>query len=303
LKRFYATVAGLTLVFGAPVAGAADTTASSGAAAPAAGVAAASGPVAAHRVGDAFDYTIRGSMLQAISARSPLFGTVHQAGTPTELQGSEHVAVQQVSDQDITLNRSGQIVAVVSDKSVKSAGRGLTVVRGNGSIAHDTGNLGGVFLLPLPFLGDRVMNAGANITVGARWTDKLGTKLYGMTARPMMTYEITAQHLTLGLDVFEIVAEGVAPMREPVVSNFGESLGYATGVAHVTIRGQYDYVHHRMLSMEVEVHDQLKLTGPHKRSLGTVGDAQHYVLELDPASIAASSTHQDSETIDAPVTR
>jgi len=266
-------------------------------------MAAASTQVAAHRVGDAFDYTIHGSMLQAISARSPLFGAVNQSGTPTELQGSEHVAVQQVSDQDITLNRSGQIVAVVSDKSVKSAGRGLTVVLDNGSIAHDTGNLGGVFLLPLPFLGDKVMNAGADLAVGARWTGKLGTKLYGMTARPKMMYEITAQHLMLGLDVFEIVAEGDAPMKEPVVSNYGESLGYATGVAHVTIRGQYDHVHHRMLSMDVEVRDQLKLTGPHKRSVGTVGDVQHYVLELDPASIAASSTHQDAGTIDAPVTR
>ena len=239
-------------------------------------------------IGDAFDYTIHGSMLQAITARSPLGTKVRQPGTPTELQGSEHVAVSQIGEQNITLNRSGHIVAVVSDKSVKSAGRGLTVVRDDGSIARDSGNLGGVFLLPLPFLGEKAMNAGADLAVGARWTDKLGTKLYGMTARPMMTFEVTSQHLMLGLDVFEIVAEGNAPMKEPVVSNSGEALGYAMGMAHVTIHGQYDHVNHRMLSMDVAVQDELKLAGASSRSAGTVGDTQHYVLELAPTSIASS---------------
>ena len=282
MKGLSAAIAGVLLLLGGTNAGIAGTDA-----------APASTPLpnaqsAAHRIGDAFDYTIRGSMLQAITARSPLGTKVRQSGTPTQLQGSEHVAVAQVSGQDITLNRSGHIVAVVSDKSVKSAGRGLTIVRDDGSIARDSGNLGGVFLLPLPFLGEKAMNAGAELAVGTRWTDKLGTKLYGMTARPMMTFEVTSQHLMLGLDVFEIVAEGSVPMKEPVVSNSGEALGYATGFAHVTIRGQYDHVNHRMLSMDVAVQDELKLAGATSHSAGIVGDTQHYVLELAPASIAAS---------------
>ena len=296
MKRFAAAIAGVLLSFCWTTASGADTDA-----APAAATAPSAQP-AVRRVGDAFDYTIHGSMTQAITARSPLGGSVRQPGTPTQLQGSEHVAVQQVGDQNITLKRSGHIVAVVSDKSIKSAGRGQTIVRDDGSIAHDTGNLGGVFLLPLPFLGEKAMNDGADLAVGTRWTDKLGTKLYGMTARPMMTFEVTAQHLMLGLDVFEIVAQGSAPMKEPIVSNTGESLGYAIGTAHVTIRGQYDHVNHRMVAMDVEVQDQLKLAGAVPHAAGTVGDNQHYVLELDPASLAASSTQQDAMPIDLPVT-
>jgi hypothetical protein len=295
LKRLTVAIAGVLLAFGGTAASGADSSVAP------VSVPVASAQPAVHRVGEAFDYVIHGSMVQAITARSPLGQSVHQLGTPTQLRGSEHVSVQIVSEQGITLNRSGHIVAVVSDKSVKSAGRGRTVVRDDGSIARDTGNLGGVFLLPLPFLGDKSMNAGADLAVGAHWIDKLGTKLYGMTARPMMNFEVTSQHLMLGLDVFEIVAEGSVPMKEPVVSNTGEALGYAIGTAHVTIRGQYDHVNRRMIAMDVEVQDQLHLAGASKHAAGTVGDTQHYVVELDPASLA-STTQSESMPVDAPVT-
>lgn len=257
-----------------------------------------------HRVGDAFDYTIHGSVAQAITAHDPLGQRVQQPATPTALDGREHVAIQQISQNGITLERSGLIVAVVPNaKPEKRLGKGLTLVRDDGSIARDTGNLGGAFLLPLPFLGDRSMNAGSDLAAGARWTEKLGTKLYGMTARPTMTFEVTGQHLVLGVDVFEIDAEGSAPMREPIVSNTGESLGYATGTAHITMHGEYDRINRRMIAMQVQVRDSLHLSGPNKHNRGVVGDEQQYVLELDPASIAAQPALQsDSTTVTAPLT-
>jgi hypothetical protein len=263
-------------------------------------------PVAAestHRVGDAFDYTVRGSMTQSILAHDVLGQKVDQPGTPTALDGREHIAIKQISDSGITLHRSGLIVAVVANaKPQQKAGKSWTLVRDDGSIARDTGNLGGVFLLPLPFLGGKSLNAGSDLQVGSRWTDKLGTKLYGMTARPTMDFQITGQRLVLGVDVYEVDAEGSVPMKEPVFSNSGEALGYAIGTAHITVHGQYDHVNHRMVSMEVDVEDSLRLSGATKHAQGTVGDHQHYVVELDPASLATTPLQTDTTTIEAPVT-
>ena len=170
---------------------------------------------AIHRVGDAFDYTVRGSMTQAILANDAVGKLIDQPGMPTALDGREHIAIKQISEQGITLHRSGLITAVVSNRSEKSSGKGWTLVRDDGSIAKDTGNLGGVFLLPLPFLGERSVNAGTDLAVGATWSDKLGTKLYGMTARPTMDFQITGQRLVLGVNVYEIDATGTAPMKRP----------------------------------------------------------------------------------------
>ena len=260
-------------------------------------------PANAHHVGDAFDYTIRGSMTQAITAHDTLGQRIQQAAMPTTLDGREHISIKQISDQGITLHRSGLIVAAVSNaKPEKSAGKGWTLVRDDGSIARDTGNLGGVFLLPLPFLGDKSVNAGSDLQIGSNWAEKLGTKLYGMTARPMMTFQVTGQHLVLGVDVFDIDAEGTAPMKEPIVSNTGVPLGYAMGTARIAIHGEYDRVNHRMISMDIEVSDTLRISGPNKHTGGVVGDSQHYVVALDPASLASDAVPSDSTTIEAPVT-
>jgi len=263
-------------------------------------------PVAAdgpHRVGDAFDYTVHGSMTQSILAHDVLGQKVDQPGMPTALDGREHISIKQISDSGITLHRSGLIVAVVPNaKPQQKAGKSWTLVRDDGSIARDTGNLGGVFLLPLPFLGDKSLNAGSDLQVGSRWTDKLGTKLYGMTARPTMDFEVSGQRLVLGVDVFDIDADGTVPMKEPVFSNSGEALGYAIGTAHITVHGQYDHVNHRMISMEVDVEDTLRLSGATKHAQGTVGDHQHYVVELDPASLATEPAQTDTTPVDAPVT-
>jgi len=258
---------------------------------------------AIHRVGDAFDYTVRGSMTQAILANDAVGKLIDQPGMPTALDGREHIAIKQISEQGITLHRSGLITAVVSNRSEKSSGKGWTLVRDDGSIAKDTGNLGGVFLLPLPFLGERSVNAGTDLAVGATWSDKLGTKLYGMTARPTMDFQITGQRLVLGVNVYEIDATGTAPMKEPIVSNNGEALGYATGTAHIAVQGEYDPINHRMISMEVDLTDTLRISGPGKHS-GTVDDHQHYVVELDPSSLAvgAGQTDTTTPTVEVPLT-
>ncbi|HZV78506.1 MAG TPA: hypothetical protein VFF60_02715 [Candidatus Binatus sp.] len=257
---------------------------------------------AAHRVGDSFDYTVHGSMLQSILANDGLGKKIDQPGMPTALDGREHIAVKQISLQGITLHRSGLIVAVVSNKSEKSSGKGWTLVRDDGSIAKDSGNLGGVFLLPLPFLGDRSVNAGLDLTVGSSWNEKLGTKLYGMMARPSMDFQITSQRLVLGVNVYEIEASGSVPMKEPVVSNAGEALGYATGTAHIAVRGEYDPVNRRMISMDVDVTDTLHINASGKRT-GTVEDHQHYTVELDPSSLEVGSGQNDVTTpqVDAPL--
>jgi len=289
-------------MFAGSVADAADSV-------PAAANPAAANPAAAsdaaeitHRVGDAFDYTVRGSMTQTILARDVLGQRVDQPGTPTSLDGREHIAIKEISGNGITLHRSGKIVAVVPNaKPQQKNGKSWTLVRDDGSIARDTGNLGGVFLLPLPFLGAKSVNAGTELAVGSQWTDKLGTKLFGMTALPTMTFQVTGQRLVLGVDVFDVTAEGTVPMKEPVFSNTGEALGYAIGTARIAVQGQYDHVNHRMLSMEVDVEDTLRLSGATKHAQGTVDDRQHYVVELDPASLATTPTQTDS-TIEAPVT-
>jgi hypothetical protein len=255
----------------------------------------------AHRVGDAFDYTVRGSMMQAILASDSLGKRIDQPGTPTSLDGREHVAIKQISPQGITLHRSGLIVAVVSNQSRKKSGNGWTLVRDDGSIAKDTGDLGGVFLLPLPFLGERSINEGLDLAVGTQWSDKLGTKLYGMTARPTMDFQITGQHLALGVNVYELEATGTAPMKEPIVSNTGEALGYATGTAHISVHGEYDPANHRMISMDVDLVDTLRISTASHHG-GTVDDHQHYVVELDPSSLAASPTQTDNSPVDAPIT-
>ena len=296
MKRFAgAVVAASLLLLGSSGAFASDSAV--------AGPAAPAPAESAHRVGDAFDYTVRGSMTQSILAHDVLGQKVDQPGTPTALDGREHISIKQISDSGITLHRSGLIVAVVPNaKPQQKAGKSWTLVRDDGSIARDTGNLGGVFLLPLPFLAGKSLNAGSELQVGTRWTEKLGTKLYGMTARPTMDFEVTGQRLVLGIDVFDVDADGTVPMKEPVFSNSGEALGYAIGNAHIAVHGQYDHVNHRMISMQVDVDDNLRLSGATKHAQGTVGDQQHYVVELDPASLATNPAQSDTTTIEAPVT-
>ncbi len=240
----------------------------------------------AHRVGDVFDYTVKGDIAQSISGRDAFGRKVDQAATPTILNGSEHVAIKDVTPLGISLYRSGRLVAAVNGaKPQDHKGSGWTLVRDDGSIARDNSTLGGVFLLPVVFLGEKAVKEGAELQTGDRWSAKLGTKLFGMTARPMVSYSIDSQHLLLGVQVFSIIGAGSAPMKEPIYSNSGEPLGYATGTAHITIRCDYDRANQRIMSMDVEISDSLHLNAG-KKPTGTVSDHERYLVSLDPATLS-----------------
>jgi hypothetical protein len=245
------------------------------------------GTALAHRVGDVLDYTLTGNVAQAIVGRDAYGRKVDQAAMPTTLNGSEHVAIKDMTSLGISLYRSGQLVAAVSGgKPVKHPGSGWTLVRDDGTIARDNGNLGGVFLLPLVFLGENAVNDGAALRVGDRWSAKLGTKLFGMTARPTIRFAVDSQHLLLGVEVFSLTGEGSAPMKEPIYSNSGEPLGYATGTARIMVRCDYDRVNKRIMSMELDITDSLHLTSG-KKTFGTVSDRQRYLVSLEPATLSS----------------
>lgn len=279
-----------TLTTGSPVAGRLDIAPVSE---PAASVAPASPvpvpAISAHRVGQIFNYSLHGEVGQSIAARDSAGHTVDQRASTTTLTGRERIAVRQSSARGITLHRSGAITASVAGRPVSKPGTGWTLVNADGTVVRDHGTLGGLFLLPLGFLGERAVNGGAALTVGGSWTGKLGTKLYGMTARPQMTFRVTGTRFVLGTSVFSIEASGSVPMKEPVVTNTGEMLGYATGKAFIALRFDYDRANARVVAMDLRVQDDLNLRGAKTAALGRVSDMQRYLVALDAGSISASA--------------
>jgi hypothetical protein len=263
-------------------------------AAPAGGSAIAPAPdpiptISTHRVGQVFNYSLHGEVGQSILGRDASGRAVDQRATSTTLTGRERIAIKQTSSQGITLHRSGAITASVEGRPVSKPGTGWTLVNGDGTVVRDHGTLGGLFLLPLGYLGERAVNGGAELTIGGSWSGKLGTKLYGMVARPKMTYVVTGTRLVLGTSVFSVEATGTVPMREPVVTNTGEMLGYATGNAQISLRFNYDRANARVVAMDLRVHDDLKLIGGSKSARGKVSDVQRYLVALDAGSISASA--------------
>jgi hypothetical protein len=245
--------------------------------------------ISAHRVGQIFNYSLHGEVGQSILGRDASGRAVDQRAAATTLTGRERIAIKQLSAQGITLHRSGAITASVEGRPVSKPGTGWTLVDGNGTVVRDHGTLGGLFLLPLGFLGERAVNGGAALAVGGSWSGKLGTKLYGMVARPKMTYVVTGTRMVLGTSVFSVEAKGSVPMREPVVTNTGEMLGYATGSARITLRFDYDRSNARVVAMDLRVQDDLKLSGGAKSAQGKVSDTQRYLVALDAGSISASA--------------
>jgi hypothetical protein len=245
--------------------------------------------IAPHRVGQVFNYSLHGEVGQSISARDAAGHTVAQRASTTTLTGRERIAIRQISPRGITLHRSGAITASVAGRPVSKPGTGWTLINGDGTVVRDHGTLGGLFLLPLGFLGERAVNRGAALAVGASWSGKLGTKLYGMVARPQMKYTVTGTRLVLGTSVYSIEATGNVPMKEPVVTNAGEMLGYATGSARITLRFDYDRANARVVAMDLRVQDDLKLSGAKKTARGKVSDTQRYLVALDAGSISASA--------------
>lgn len=245
--------------------------------------------ISAHRVGQIFNYSLHGEVGQSISGHDATGHAVDQRAITTTLTGRERIAVRQTSTRGITLHRSGTITASVAGRPVSKPGTGWTLVNGDGTVVRDHGTLGGLFLLPLGFLGERAVNGGAALSIGSTWSGKLGTKLYGMTARPQMKYSVTGTRFVLGTSVFSISATGSVPMKEPVVTNTGETLGFATGKAYITLHFDYDRANARVVAMDLRVQDDLRLSGAAKAARGGVSDVQRYLVALDAGSISASA--------------
>ena len=244
-----------------------------------------------HVVGDVYDYSLHGTLSQAIVAKDPFGRTVHQPATPTDLLGRERIAVKSVAAGGLSLHRSGSIVATFKGRSSPSQrGTGWTLVTPQGDVRDRKGStLGGLFLLPLAFLADRAVDDGLTPTIGSTWTAKLGMALFGMTAQPRLRFQITGNRKVLGVLVYTLTATGTAPVKEPVVTNDGIALGDAVGTSHVTLRCDYDPAARRAVSMDIAVVSQLNISA-HGKHTGTLTERQHYLVALDAGSIGATSS-------------
>lgn len=226
-------------------------------------------------------------MSQSIAGNDAFGRRINQTSSPTSVRLHESIAITKTTAQDLTMHRLGTITAlVVGARPVTKSGQGWTVVNNNGIVVRDSGKLGGLFLLPLPFLADGSMKSGAELTVGDSWSGVLGTKLYGMTARPRLKFTVTAASIVSDIKVYIIEATGTVPMKEPVMTASGEPLGYATGTADVTARLEYDRDKRRLVSMQAELSDTLHYNGPTKHVTGRVKDHQQCVVSLDLAPVA-----------------
>jgi hypothetical protein len=242
-----------------------------------------------HAVGDVLDYSLRGTMSAEIKAHDAFGRAIRQQATPTLLVGRERIAVKSISPRGLALHRSGSIIATFKGKSSPAqSGSGWTLVSSDGIVQDRKGStLGGLFLLPLGFLGDRSVNDGAPLAVGAHWQSKLGVALFGMAARPLMRFEVTGTREIFGTTVYTLSATGTAPIVEPIVTNDAVPLGNAKGTAHITLHCDFDPHVMRTVSMDIDVIDDLHIVGRSHSPGGDVHDEQHYLVALDAASINA----------------
>lgn len=233
-------------------------------------------------------------MSQKISAHDAYGRFVAQNAVPTDVKGRERIAIKGLSSRGLSLHRSGSIVATFKGKSSPAqSGSGWTLVTPAGDVEDRKGStLGGLFLLPLGYLGDQAVNSGASIENGDRFTAKLGMALFGMTARPRLNYVVTGTRQVFGLTVFTLSATGTAPVREPIVTNDGIALGDAAGTAKITLHCDYDVLLRRVVSMDIVVSEYLRLASTH-RGGGTVTDRQHYLVALDASSLQSAQPPVD----------
>ena len=240
-----------------------------------------------HVVGDVYNYTLHGTLSQKIVGRDPFGRTVHQSATPTDVAGRERIAVKFVGAQGLSLHRSGSILATFNGKSSPAqSGTGWTLVTPGGNVVDRKGStLGGLFLLPVGFRGERPVNGGTLPAPGAQWTGKLGMALFGMTAQPRLHFQVVGVRRVFGIAVYTLSAEGSAPVKEPIVTNDGVALGTAKGVAHVELRCDYDPLSLRAVSMEITVTSGLKIAPTAHGGRGSVTDRQRYLVALDAQSM------------------
>jgi len=253
-----------------------------------------------HAVGDVLGYSLHGTLSQAIVGHDPFGRTVHQAATPTVLQGRERIAVKAISARGLSLHRSGSILATFNGRSSPAqSGTGWTLVTPQGDVEDRKGStLGGLFLLPLGFLGERAINGGTLPSVGDRWDDKLGMALFGMTAQPRLRYQLVGTRQVFGITVYTLTASGSAPVKEPIVTNDGIALGIAGGVARITLHCDYDPLALRVVSMDISVSGDLRIQTTRHGAAGTVRDRQHYLVALDAQSMQAGRPAQAAPASD-----
>jgi hypothetical protein len=248
-----------------------------------------------HAAGDVLGYSLHGTLSQTIVGHDPFGRSVHQTATATDLQGRERVAVKSVSAKGLSLHRSGSILATFKGKSsLAQSGTGWTLVTPVGDVEDRKGStLGGLFLLPLSFLGDHAINGGAFPSIGDSWDEKLGMALFGMAAQPRLHYKVIGTRQVFGITVFTLSASGSAPVKEPIVTNDGIALGIATGLAHVTLRCDYDPLSLQAVSMDIDITGNLRIQTTHHGAAGSVRDHQHYLVALDAQSIQAGRSAVD----------
>jgi len=246
---------------------------------------------AAHKVGQTFAYVLQGHVSQSIDGRDPFGHRVHQTGAPTSIDGHENITITGIAPASgsLRLRRSGSVYAIVSGHKKGVARTAWTIVSPRGSIVRDNNKLGGIFLLPLPFLGSESVKSGAGLSVGDAWGAALPIKLFGMISVPTMRFHVLGARSVLGFDVYTISATGSAPMKEPIVTNAGYAMGYALGTAWLAVRADYDFTNRRVVSMTIDVRDTLQLFGSHNKVAGTVRDRQRYDVALDADSLMAGS--------------
>jgi hypothetical protein len=253
-------------------------------------------PTPTRFVGETFSYSAHAVMSQSIAGNDAFGRPINQTSAPTNVKLHESISITKATAQDLTMHRLGTITAVVvGAKPVTKSGQGWTIVNNSGIVVHDSGKLGGLFLLPLPFLANGSMKDGAELAVGDSWTGELGTKLYGMTARPRLKFTVTAERIVSDIKVYTIEATGSVRMKEPVMTAAGEPLGYATGTADITAHLEYDRDNRRLVSMQAELNDTLHYSGPTKHISGHVKDHQKCEVSLDLSSVAGG-LHDDVST-------
>ena len=248
-----------------------------------------------HQVGDIFSYSLHGTLSQAIVGRDAFGRSIRQAAAPTDLQGREKVAVKSITTRGLALHRSGSILATFSGRSSPAQpGSAWTLVTPQGDVLDRKGStLGGLFLLPLGFLGDRAVNGGAAVAIGSHWSGKLGMALFGMIAQPFMRYQVVGSRKVFGVSVVTLSGSGTVGVKEPIVTNEGVALGNGTGRAHVTLHCDYDPLSLRAIAMDIQVVSDLRVRATKQSGSGAVTDRQHYLVALDAGSIASQEPVAD----------
>ena len=245
-------------------------------------------------IGETMSYSLHAVMSQSIAGDDAFGRRINQTSAPTSLKLHERISITKTTSQDLGMHRLGSITATVAGaKPVNKDGQGWTTINSAGVVIHDSGKLGGLFLLPLPFLADAAMHGGQELTVGDTWSGQLGTKLYGMTARPRLKFSVTAERLVGNSKIYSIEASGTVPMKEAIMTASGEPLGYATGIADITAHIQYDRANRRLISMRAQLTDMLRYKGPTAHTSGHVKDHQLADISLDQESVAGGQTQAD----------